>query len=215
MSGPAASGLAGRLGFTISVPDSWFEIPVAPGGRDVAIRELVESRVRGNQAMWDARQGTIRLLNTQARAAWDSGAAYCAAMAVPTDDGPVTASVTVSLVRGPVGATRDGEPTIAILETLTAVSRTDDADLFTVVTTTSLADVGDCARTYGVEDVMVGEGGFVRVAMMQTFVPVPELNKVFLISASSPVVPLAWDLFDLFDAITGTFRLVALDDVRP
>lgn len=212
MTGPAAAGVADTAGFSISVPDSWFEIPVAPGGRDVAIRELVEDRVRGNQAMWDARQGTIRLLNTQARAAWDSGAAYCAAMAVPTTDGPITASVTVSLVRGPLGATQDGEPTIAILETLTAVPRTDDASPFTVVTTTALPGVGDCARTYGIEDVMVGEGGFVRVVIMQTFVPVPRMNKVFLISASSPVVPLAADLFDLFDAITGTFRIVELDN---
>jgi hypothetical protein len=36
------------------------------------------------------------------------------------------------------------------------------------------------------------------------------MNKYFVISAGSPVVPRAAELHDLFDAITGTFRIVPL-----
>ena len=43
---------------------------------------------------------------------------------------------------------------------------------------------------------------------MQTALPVPDSHKVFLISASSPVVVLAEELHDVFDAVTGTFRLM-------
>ena len=53
-----------------------------------------------------------------------------------------------------------------------------------------------------VAEVLAGEqssGTFVRVAGM---------NKYFVVSAGSPVVALAEELRDLFDAITGTFRIV-------
>ena len=43
---------------------------------------------------------------------------------------------------------------------------------------------------------------------MQTFVPFPgpTLTRVAIITGSSPILPLADELFDLFDAITSTFR---------
>ena len=213
MTGPAAAGLEGRLGFSITVPDSWFEIDVQPATRDESIRRLVEDRVRGNQPMWDARRGIIRLLRQQARQAWETGATYCACMVTPTDDGPITASVVVSLVRGPVGATEHGDPTGFLVDQLTAVPRGDEGDVFTSVTTADIPGVGPCARSYGIEDVEVdGGAGWIRTVFMQTMVPTPGFNKVFLISCSSPVIPLAAELHDLFDAVTGTFRMVPLSE---
>ena len=212
MTGPAVAGLEGRLGFSITVPDSWFEIDVQPATRDESIRRLVEDRVRGNQPMWDARRGIIRLLRQQARQAWEAGATYCACMVTPTDDGPITASVVVSLVRGPVGAREDGDPTGFLVDQLTAVPRGEEGDVFTSVTTADLPGVGACARSYGIEDVQVDDAGSIRTGFMQTMVPTPGFNKVFLISASSPVIPLAAELHDLFDAVTGTFRMVPLTE---
>ncbi len=207
MTGPAVAGLEGKVGFSLTVPESWFELDVHPATRDDSIRRLVEERVRGNDAMWEARHGVTRILRQEARKAWDAGAAYSACMVHPTDDGPITASVVVSLVRGPVGATADGDPTGFVAERLTVVPKKDDDDLFTSVTTVEIPDAGHCARSYGVEDLQV-DSGFIRTAFMQTFVPVPGANKVFIVSASSPVVALAAELHDLFDAVTGTFRLV-------
>ena len=210
MSGPAAAGLEGRLGFSITVPDSWFEVDVHPATRDDGIRRLVEDRVRGNQPMWEARAGVVKLLREQARQAWEAGAAYCACMVAPTDEGPVTASVVVSLVRGPVGATEHGDPTGFLLEQLSVVPRRQEGDVFTSVTTADVPGVGACARSYGVEDVQLDGGGWFRNVFMQTMVPTPGFNKVFLVSCSSPVVALATELHDLFDAISGTFRVVPL-----
>jgi hypothetical protein len=202
VSGPAVAGLEGRVGFALTVPDSWFELDLAPATRDESIRVLVEERVRGHQPMWEARQGVIGLLRERAAAAWDSGAAYAACLAHPTDDGSVTASLTVSLARGPVGA-RGAED---LLERLRETAPTEDGR-FTTVTTARLEGAGDCARSYGVDDLPVA-GGYVRTVFMQTFVPVPGANKHFVVSAGSPVVPLAAELHDLFDAITSTFRVV-------
>ncbi len=209
MTGPAVAGLEGRLGFTITVPDTWFELDVAPATRDESIRRLVEERVRGHQEMWEARHGITRILHDEARKAYDAGATYAACMAMPTEDGAVTASVVVSLVRGPVGATADGDAVGALVDRLLPVARTDDGRV-TSVATVELEHAGTAARSYGIEDVPV-DAGYVRTVFMQTMVPVPRMNKVFLISASSPVVPLAAELHDLFDAVTGTFRLVELD----
>ena len=108
MRGPAHAGLEDRVGFAITVPDSWFELDLAPTTRDDSLRVLVEERVRGHQEMWEARHGITRILREEAARAWDSGAAYAACLAQPTDDGPITASLAVSLVRGPVGA-RDSQ----------------------------------------------------------------------------------------------------------
>lgn len=211
MTGPATAGLEGRLGFSLTVPQSWFELDVHPATRDDRIRRLVEDRVRGDDAMWAARHGIIRILRQEAHKAHDAGATYAACLVQPTDEGPITASVVVSLVRGPVGSRTDGDPAGALLDLLRTVPRgEDELDPFTALATVDLPGVGACARSYGIEDVEL-EGGAIRTVFMQTMVPVPGVNKVFLISASSPVLPLAGELHDLFDALTGTFRLVSLD----
>lgn len=215
MTGPAVAGLEGRLGFSITVPDTWFEVDVDPATREDAIRRLVEDRVRGHQQMWDARHGITKILRGQARQAYDAGATYCACMAHPTDDGPITASVVVSLVRGPVGASEAEDRSGFLLERLTPVARKDDDDRFTSVCTVDLLGVGACARSYGVADVELDDGaGYIRTVFMQTMIPTPGFNKVFLVSANSPVVALAAELHDLFDAVTGTFGLVELEESR-
>jgi hypothetical protein len=210
VTGPATAGLEHRLGFAITVPDSWFEIGLEPATRDESIRQLVEARVRGNDEMWRARHGITKILRQEARKAYDAGGMFAACMVHPTEDGPITASVVVSLVRGPVGATADGDPAGFLLDQLTPVPRTDDGT-FTSVATVRIESAGTAARSYGIEDVPL-DTGFVRTVFMQTMVPVPGANKVFLISASSPVVPLAEGLHDLFDAVAGTFRLVPLKE---
>jgi hypothetical protein len=50
--------------------------------------------------------------------------------------------------------------------------------------------------------------GWIRTVLMQTFIPVPgpHRKQVALVTASSPILPLATELLDLFDAVTSTFR---------
>jgi hypothetical protein len=78
-----------------------------------------------------------------------------------------------------------------------------------VVEEVGLPHIGTVTRTRGVEDVALPDGsGWVRAALLQTFVPFPGAGqaRVALITGSSPALPLAAEMHDLFDAITTTFR---------
>lgn len=211
--GPAVAGLEGRLGFAITVPDSWYELDLQPATRDESIRLLVEDRVRGNDELWAQRRPIAALVGRHAAAAYDTGATYAACFVMPTDDGPITGSVTVSLVPAPSPGA--GEEAADLLARLSRqVPRTGELDPYSLGTVVEIPTAGRCARAYGIEDARV-EGGYVRTVFMQTAVPVAVEDgpdRVFLISASSPVVPLWAELHDLFDAVTGTFRLVPISE---
>lgn len=205
--GPAVGDLAGRLGFAVSVPESWYELELHPALREDAIRRLVEERVRDVAELWPQRGAIQRLLVEQAAQAWDAGASYCAGFSLPTQEGPVTGSLTVSLVDDVLA----GAGTTAA-ERFAAVPRTDDP--LAPYAETSVVDVptaGACPRVQGIEDTPVGGGRLLRHVFMVTAVPLPRDQRTFLITASSPSLPLADALLDLFDAVTGTFRLVPLD----
>jgi hypothetical protein len=76
MTEPSSSGDA--VGFSLTIPDSWFELDVRPSSRDARISLLVESRVRDQPELWDHRTELVRTLRRLARDAWDAGATYCA-----------------------------------------------------------------------------------------------------------------------------------------
>lgn len=211
MTGPALAGVEGRLGFTITVPDSWYELPLDPANREDRVRQLVHERTRGNDAMREARPGIRKVLLAQSKAAWEAGAVYSAMFADPTEDGPMTGSVTVSLVEDPRAL---DESVDWLHESFRAVPRRGEDELapYTEVSVVDIPGVGSCPRSAGIEDAPLGEGHWVRSVSMLTAVPVPELGRVFLVAASSPVLVLAEAFLDLFDAVTGTFRVVRLDE---
>lgn len=205
--GPALAGLEGRLGFVISVPQSWYELELRPGLREQAIGRLVAERVRGNEELWAQRRTIERLLLDHAARAWDSGATYAAGFSLPTEAGPVTGSLTVTLVDDP-----DGGAVLAPEERFRQVPRTSDPLApYALTTMVDLPTIGACPRSSGIDDAALPEGGLVRHVFMVTAVPVPEHRRTFLVSASSPVLPLADALLDLFDAVTSTFRVTDLD----
>lgn len=200
------SQTADRLGFTITVPETWYELDLDPATRSGSIRGLVEDHVRGSQ-LWDQRHALVRLMEEQAERARAAGASYCAAFSMPTPAGPVTGSVTVSLVGDPMAGVEGALAGIAA--GFVEVPRGEDPLApYAETTTVDLPGTGSCPRTSGIEDADVGDGLLVRHAFMLTAVPLPELGKAFLVSASSPVLPLADTLLDLFDAVTSTFRVV-------
>lgn len=190
------------------VPPNWFELDVHPATRDASARALVRERVAQVPEL-EARRGEItKVLRDQAASAWDAGAVYCAGMAEPVADGVLPASVTVFLLPGPLGAGSDEPDRLtALLPALTPKDAKDENDTWTRVQTLRLEGCGPAARTYGIEDVEPEPGKPLRVAQMQTFIPIPHVNRVLLVSCSSPAVAVAEGLFDLFDALTGTVRL--------
>ncbi|MEU9555090.1 hypothetical protein [Streptomyces fumanus] len=201
-----------RDGFRIKVPESWWEFDVRPESREDSIRRLVAERVRRHPELAPHRAAYVSFLQKAAADAWRSGALYCGCMAENFGGSlPVTGSVTVSLVGGRTAA-GDPLPTepAAIAARLAVKEARKAGDSWREVTTVDIPGVGPAARTHGVEDVPVpGDalGRTVRAVLMQTYIPVPgQEGKVALVAGSSQVLDLAESFFDLFDAVTSTFR---------
>jgi hypothetical protein len=201
-----------RGGFRIKVPESWWEFDVRPESRDDSIRRMVAERVRQRPELAQYRDTYTAFLRKAAADAWKSGALYCGCMAESFGgDTPITGSVTVSLVGG---RTRDGEPLstdpAAMAGSLAVKEAKKEGDAWRKVTTVDIPGVGTAARTYGIEDIAVPDDSLnrtVRAVLMQTFIPVPDQpGKVALVAGSSQVLDLADSFFDIFDAITSTFR---------
>ncbi|MET8494172.1 hypothetical protein OIE90_19820 [Streptomyces cellulosae] len=201
-----------RGGFRIKVPESWWEFDVRPESRDDSIHRMVTERLRAHPELAPHRDTYITFLRKAAADAWKSGALYCGCMAETFGgDTPITGSVTVSLVGG---RTSKGDPLPtdpeAVIAQLAVKEARREGDSWRKVTTVDIPGVGPAARTYGIEDVPVpGDelGRTIRAVLMQTFIPVPgQEGKVALVAGSSQVLDLAESFFDIFDAITSTFR---------
>lgn len=210
------------IGFAIQVPDGWYEIDLRPATRDASAAELVRRRMADAPELRERRGDIVRLLRQQAASAWDAGAVFCAVLAEPVADGLLPASVTVSFMRGPLDADSGAQDRVAPLIAPLAVKRPKkDGDTWTKVTSVELPKAGHAARSYGVEDVHdpgaspegIGAGRAIRVVTMQTYVPVPDVNRVAIVSCSSPALELAPALHDVFDAVTGTFALFEAGDL--
>jgi hypothetical protein len=199
-----------RDGFRIKVPDSWWEFEIRPETREDSIRQMLDLRLKANPEMAEHRDVIQGFLRRQAKEAWDSGAAYIGCMA-ETFGGeiPITASMTVSLIsaRSEGGGSLSTDPS-DIAGQLKSYTARKKGDPWRKVTTVEIPGVGTTARTYGVEDIKFRQDPRqIRVVMMQTYVPMPgSANKIALVSGSSQVVDLADSLFEVFDAVTSTFR---------
>jgi len=203
------------LGYVVDVPRSWIELVVAPRLDAAAIALTVAERTErsdGTDDLRAQREVLTQLLLADALRAAGAGADYCAGFALPTEDGPVTGSLSITLV--PQG---DGEG----LERLgldpgrfRAVPRGEDR--VSPYAETSMVEVpgaGSCPRTRGIEDAVLPDGRLQRQVFMLTAVPVPEARATFVVSASSPGITVSDALLHLFDEVTSTFRVVGPDEV--
>ena len=200
----------GGIGFAVTVPPSWFELDLAPATRDRSLSALVEQRVRDVPQLREHRSTVSRLVRRQAREAWDSGARFCAVLVEPSDDGPITASITVSVVAGPLGVRPGGQDQLeALLAPLARKTAAGDDDTWREVRALDVPDSGPAARAWGVEDVdLPQDAGWVRVVSMVQLAPVPGTDRVVVLSCSSPVLPLSDALIDLFHAVCDTLHVV-------
>ncbi|RPE84330.1 hypothetical protein EDF28_0262 [Curtobacterium sp. PhB137] len=187
--------------FAITVPRSWFELPVEPERRDDRISALVQERIEDQRELWDHRTEIVRALRRFARSAWDSGARYCAAFAEPSDDGIVSGALTVTVLPAPEAG---GDPLAALTDHVAALGGDDDG---MHVDVHEVPRVGRVPRVWGVSTVQAPDGrGWFDVVLMQTFVPAGD--QVALVSVSSPATDLAEPLYELFETVTDTFELI-------
>ena len=204
-----------RGGFRIKVPETWWEFDVRPESRDDSIRRMVSERVQQRPELEQYRGTYVDFLQKAAADAWKSGALYCGCMAENFGgDTPITGSVTVSLVggRNERGEPLSNDPSV-IAGQLAVKEAKREGDSWRKVTTVDIPGVGPAARTHGIEDIAVPGDALnrtIRAVLMQTYIPVPgQEGKVALVAGSSQVLDLADSFFDIFDAITSTFRFTS------
>ena len=131
-------------------------------------------------------------------------------MVEPTEEGPITASATVSVVPGPLGVAPGSQEHLdALLAPLAPKQARSVDDTWREVDVVELEGTPGAPRAWGVEDVdLPQDAGWVRVVSLVQLVPVPGTGAVVLLTCSSPVLPLADVLLSLFHAVADTLRVV-------
>ncbi|MEW2288505.1 hypothetical protein [Streptomyces sp. NPDC047841] len=143
------------------------------------------------------------------RAARRHGALLAAGTATLYTDGLFMAYGMVFAVTTPAGQ----ELTLPVLSAQLGVpTATGAAPRDRVITSVDLPPVGKAARVTGTETTRLTGDIDVRLLTMHTTVPVPGSADGFLVvTLASPNLPLREEVYDLFDAITSTFRFVTAD----
>jgi hypothetical protein len=185
--------------YRLVVPDSWFRIPLEDERqRKDATRALTNRVFRG---IADAPRLRARLLNRlddEASAAQAVGGLELYMSMLEAAGFPLSASLLVSLVTGPPVGT-DGTEAAS---SLGALLRGEGKNVRTGTVAGQPA-----VRAFHQSD-GDGQGTVAPVAGQDVYVLVPGGRAWLLMSFSTPVVELAPQMLELFDAITGTLSWI-------
>lgn len=193
--------LARPKGFSLNVPECWarFELDDAPLAR-ARSEALKAVRNPVDRIQLDDLFRQARAINKAARrrgALWGAGTA--------------TAYADVMFLGHVMVFGIDlGDDTDMSLPTLTKQLSRDGSGGVEVkreVKPVMLPAVGDAVRIVGTEHVTVTDDATVAMLTMHTLVKLPGgSTEQFLVTCCSPNLPLADEVYELFDAITATFR---------
>jgi hypothetical protein len=197
--------------FSLKVPDHWARFDMSDAPLNRVRRELLKT------ATDPATRMQVEELFRQARAINQSarrhGALWGAGTATMYDDALFLGFVMVFAVApGGYGAGADVQDIIRQLSrSASASGRGDDsaAGAVRVVSGVELPNVGEAVRVVGTETVSVDAEANVEMLSMNTLIPVPTAAGQFmLVTCCSPNLPLADEVYELFDAITSTFHFI-------
>ncbi len=215
---------AAVIGFSLRVPESWYEFDIWRATRTRHLPRLVEERVARVPELAPRAQALVRLLRRVAEDAERAGAVYCAALAEPVGvAGFLTASCTVLQTPGPddpaqrsVGAIAAGIPATG--------AALGEPGAREVVLLEHPAGRGVRVREIALLDGCAdGDGGTptgpTEHVVMHTLLPSPGWSDarrgsyVVDLVLASPQVQLAAPMLDLFDVISDTFRWIPAPEV--
>ncbi|MFQ6144462.1 hypothetical protein ACLMNJ_15505 [Streptomyces seoulensis] len=196
--------------FLLDIPDTWEEL-------DLSGAELARSRAEALAATADplakARiNDMFRQAREVTRAARRHGALLAVGTATQYDDGLFMAYGMVFAVTTPAGQ----ELTLPVLSAQLGVgSARGAAPGDRVITSVHLPHVGTVARVTGTEVAPLTGDIEVSLLTMHTMMPVPGTAQDYLVvTLASPNLPLRAEAYDLFDAITSTFRFVTSEGTQ-
>ncbi|MFI9048250.1 hypothetical protein [Streptomyces sp. NPDC053427] len=189
--------------FSMRVPENWVEF-------DLAHESLAKLRAKlvaqvGTDKL--TREGVNDLFRT-AREVLDGarrrGALYAAGAFHNYDDGLLLANTMVFGVTPAPGLRMDLQDLVRQL-TPTAGPAKEGA-VARKVTLETIPEVGQVGRVVGIEEARVTDEVTVKLLVMHTVIPLPDDDRVLIVTCTSPNLTLTEELLDLFDAISGTFR---------
>jgi hypothetical protein len=189
------------VSYGIRIPDSWVEYDLS-GESLAGIRAelLREAPVKADR---DQINETFRNARRIVQGARKRGAVYAAGTFTMYEDGLLMANVMIFKVSPPPGQDFSLHE---LGKQFSATGGDQTAGTTRTFTTEQLPGIGTVGRVTGVEEAEVMPGITTKLLIMHTVVPVPDSDRVLIITCSSPNLPLAGPLYDIFDAITSTFR---------
>ncbi|WP_329295657.1 hypothetical protein [Streptomyces sp. NBC_01455] len=196
--------------FLLDIPDSWQQIDLS--GEDMA-RVRAEALASTDDPRRTAEiNDMFRQGREVTRAARRSGALLATGTATMYPDGLFMAYGMVFPVITPTGQVL----TLAVLSAQVGVSSaTGMAPKDRVITSVKVPHVGSAARVTGTEVTRLTGDISVKLLTMHTMMPVPETTQDFLeVTLASPNLPLKNEVYDLFDAVTSTFRFITDEGVQ-
>ncbi|MEU6578013.1 hypothetical protein [Streptomyces sp. NPDC046805] len=196
--------------YKLRYPGSWWYLDLDPSTRDASIRRRIEHQAKGvAQLSRERLDGLIRDTRRIAREAYARGALQASGM-VRFPGGDTMLSATSVVVRMPVpeGAP-DDLAEVLFGAGLQAGGPQSSGYPPRQVDLIELPEVGPVGRIASVEDIDY-RGKPVRTALLHTLFPIPDRREYLLVSSSTPNVELKDQFFEVFDAIAGTLRFVAV-----
>jgi hypothetical protein len=191
--------------FQLTVPASWYVLELSPEAAEPTLRAAVTSRLGRDPRQRRLARELMAELMKIVRTAQRRGAIYAAGTFEVFEDGPVTATVMVSVVTPPPGARGD---LLAQLGRMRPRAAGEPDGAWRDVLPVDLPEVGPAGRVVGLQDLPVSDEVSVRFVVMHTVIPIPGSDGALVVTCGSPNLLLVDALLDLFDAITGTFRFV-------
>ena len=183
-------------GFELRTPEDWVDFSLADEASENRVANEVWTRALEGGFTEEQAGQYAEQLRRSVRQARNAGTVHAAGTFQVYEEGPLTATVLVSVVAPP--ATGD------ILGALTAVAQPARTDgTWRRVSTAHLPAIGTVGRVHGIQNV-TQDGAAMRCAVMHTVVPLPGSANVLVVTGSSPNLAEAEELFELFARITAT-----------
>jgi hypothetical protein len=190
--------------FTLQIPDSWIDYDI---GRQDFTRRQAELREQAPTPQARAAVDDLfRQVRRLARAARKQGAISASGLITRDEtEGLIMAFVSV------FGAVVPDGVELSLTDISAQLTRPAGSEGYgdRTVSSVELPGIGVVARITGTEVVELTEGVSAAMLAMHTIIPLPgDPGTYLIVTGVSPNLPLAEAMFDLFDAITGTFRFV-------
>lgn len=194
-----------RIQFSMDIPADWKVMDFSRRGRQDYAKEQSMRIIEQVPALHIYRKKLEDTLFKELTSSWAMGVRYGASLAVPTTDGLLSASITVSVLPPP-----PGQENVSVFDAIAATVHQNDeessGDSESDISQVSIPEAGMALRVLGHRVLRPQEASQgVKYSIFQTYVPFG--GRIVLVMGQTFCMDVETQLFELFDLITGTLSL--------